>query len=278
MSYPDPRQPVYVADEIQPNADLFDWVFGLEGEVFRDIKGRTTLRFQHNGRSYFLKRHSGQPFSEWLKPWLRGQRPEPGARPEWEAIAHLKSHGVETMTAVAWGERGRWPWQHESFLITEDLADTISLEDYCQRWASQPPSFREKRNVLRAVAKTARLMHQSGMNHRDFYLCHFLMPRTEDPAHREPRLHLIDLHRAQLRGNVPWRWRMKDLSGLYYSALEWDIGLTQRDCFRFMCDYSGKTLRRLMRRPRIWRSAEAKAARLYEKVFGHPARSRVVRS
>jgi hypothetical protein len=47
-----------------------------------------------------------------------------------------------------------------------------------------------------------------------------------------PIIPLIDLHRAQLRKKTPRRWVVKDVAGLYFSVM--DIGLTQRDLFRFV--------------------------------------------
>ena len=89
----------------------------------------------------------------------------------------------------------------------------------------------------------ARKMHRAGINHRDFYLCHFLMdePLALDQA---PVLHLIDLHRAQIRQNVPRRWLVKDLGGLLFSAFE--KGLTSRDLLRFMRLYSDRPLREVL--------------------------------
>ena len=85
-------------------------------------------------------------------------------------------------------------------------------------------------------------MHRGGVNHRDFYLCHFLLHLPLDTP--TPRLSLIDLHRAQVRKQVPQRWRDKDLAALYFSAL--DIGLTRRDRLRFLRTYFDRPLRTLL--------------------------------
>ncbi len=85
-------------------------------------------------------------------------------------------------------------------------------------------------------------MHGGGVNHRDFYICHFLLHLPVDA--RAPRLSLIDLHRAQVRRSTPRRWRDKDLAALYFSALE--IGLTQRDRLRFLKTYFARPLRSVL--------------------------------
>jgi heptose I phosphotransferase len=86
--------------------------------------------------------------------------------------------------------------------------------------------------LLERLARISKKMHNSGMNHRDYYLCHFLMPKDDSIALCDKPLYLIDLHRAQLRASVPKRWQVKDIGGLYYSAL--NIGLTRNDALRFV--------------------------------------------
>ena len=83
-------------------------------------------------------------------------------------------------------------------------------------------------------------MHENGMNHRDFYLCHFLLDNKfaeHNTIEESTKLFLIDLHRAQIRFATPLRWIVKDLGSLYFSAAE--VPLTKRDLFRFMKIYSG---------------------------------------
>ena len=57
------------------------------------------------------------------------------------------------MTAVAYGERGSNPAQQHSFIITEELAPTISLEDFSIDWVKQPPLPRLKHALIAEVAK-----------------------------------------------------------------------------------------------------------------------------
>jgi heptose I phosphotransferase len=78
-------------------------------------------------------------------------------------------------------------------------------------------------------------MHRAGVNHRDCYICHFLLHTDKPVSASELRLSLIDLHRAQIHPSLPLRWRNKDLAGLYFSAL--NIGLTRRDKLRFLKGY-----------------------------------------
>ncbi|MDD2224497.1 MAG: lipopolysaccharide core heptose(I) kinase RfaP, partial [Pseudomonas sp.] len=105
-------------------------------------------------------------------------------------------------------------------------------------------------------------MHRAGVNHRDCYICHFLL-HTDQPVSADSfRLSVIDLHRAQTREHTPKRWRNKDLAALYFSAL--DIGLTRRDKLRFLREYFQQPLLEILHDEAVllaW--LESKAAKLY---------------
>ena len=225
--------------------DAFAEVERLEGQVYRELEGRRTLRTEVEGRGYFVKIHRGIGWGEIVKNLLTAKAPVLGAGQEWRAIQRLHEVGVPTMTAVAYGERGANPASQHSFIVTEELAPTVSLEDFSVNWREQPPLPALKRALIAEVARMAGTMHRAGVNHRDFYICHFLLHTDKPVTASNFRLSLIDLHRAQTRAQTPRRWRDKDLAGLYFSALE--IGLTRGDRLRFLRDYFRRPLREILR-------------------------------
>ncbi|KAF0099573.1 MAG: heptose (I) phosphotransferase [bacterium] len=232
-------------DRLWAGQDPFTAVETLEGQVFRELDGRRTLRTEIDGRGYFVKIHRGIGWGEIAKNLLSLRLPVLGAGNEWQALTRLAELGVDSMRAVAFGCRGVNPARQRSFIVTEELAPTVSLEDYCRDWPLHPPDPALKRALIRRVADMAGRMHRGGVNHRDFYLCHFLLHLDPAPTSDSLRLSLIDLHRAQCRTVTPRRWRDKDLAGLYFSAL--DIGLTQRDILRFLHGYFARPLRHILR-------------------------------
>ncbi len=243
--------------------DSFTEAFQLEGEIFRSVKSRRTFRFELNGKGYFAKVHHGVGWGEIFKSLLQFKRPVLSARNEYEAIRKLEQLGVATMKVTAFGERGKNPATIESFIITEELVNTASLEDFCRDWKDSPPPFALKKALIEYVASAVCTLHRNGVNHRDCYICHFLLDTSRDWKNG---IHapLIDLHRAQLRKKTPRRWVVKDVAGLYFSAM--DNGLTQRDHFRFMEIYSGKPLRETLQKDTpFWRTVEKTARRLYAK-------------
>ena len=247
---------VFIASELQgvlSPESLFQQIASFQGEVFREVEQRRTLKTKIGDKYYFAKIHYGVGWAEIFKNLLQGRMPVLSARNEFDAIAALAQAHVPTMTAAAFVEDGWNPAMLHSAIVTEALEDKISLEDY------EPETPLIKRRLLHEIALISQKMHQAGINHRDFYLCHFLMDIGSQHA---PKLHLIDLHRAQLRAAVPQRWQVKDLGGLLFSAF--DKFLTRRDLLRFVQIYSGKPLRRALSEDgALWAQVIQRACRLY---------------
>ncbi|UTW09497.1 lipopolysaccharide core heptose(I) kinase RfaP [Pseudomonas benzenivorans] len=242
--------------------DPFVEVEALQGQVYRELEGRRTLRTEVAGRGYFVKIHRGIGWGEIVKNLLSAKLPVLGAGQEWRALECLHEAGVPTMTAVAYGERGGNPATQKSFIVTEELAPTLSLEDFSLDWSRQPPAPALKRALIGEVARMTGTMHRAGVNHRDCYICHFLLHTDRAVTADDLRLSLIDLHRAQTRSAVPRRWRDKDLAGLYFSAL--NIGLSRRDKLRFLKGYFRLPLRQILRdEARLLAWLERRADKLY---------------
>ena len=156
--------------------DYFDVVLSLQGEEYRNMDGRRTFRFEKDGRGYFAKVYTGLGWKRILKSLLTLRRPPVlSAANEWRAIRRLETLGVDTMTLVGYGERGTDPARRQSFIITEELTPTESLEDFCHKWPQEPPAPALKRALIDKLAQISRQLHDNGVNHRDYYLCHFLL-------------------------------------------------------------------------------------------------------
>ena len=260
-------------DTLWATNDAFAAARAVRGRLVRDLEGRQTLRFEVGGKGYYLKRHRGAGWSEIFNNLLRLRLPVLGAGSEWRAIEAFHHAGIPTMNAVAFGERGRGPAGRESFLITEAIEPAIDLDVHTRDWVHTPPAPAHKHALIHRVAGIARRMHDAGINHRDFYLCHFLLHLDADTndTRATPRVSVIDLHRAQLRARTPERWRNKDLAALYFSALR--IGLTSRDRLRFLRTYFDAPPRVVLARERTrlaWLEREAeRLLRRYDRKFAH---------
>lgn len=260
---------LYLQNNIQKyfsnSPSCFDQVMALRGESFRHQKGRITQRVMLGEKSFFIKQHHGVGWKEIAKNILQGRLPVISAKNEWQAIYKLQSLDVSVPTIVGYGERGCNPARLQSFLLMEELTPTISLEDLAKHWQNEAPSFLLKCKLIEAVARIARILHENGMNHRDFYICHFLLDISQGLLHIDPyhiKLYLIDLHRVQIRRLTPRRWIIKDLSSLYFSSM--DIGLTRRDLYRFMKAYRKKPLRVILATEKtFWQKVTHRGKQLY---------------
>jgi len=231
---------------------------GLQGEPYREQNNRSTQRVLLDGKAFFVKQHFGIGWKEIVKNLLQFKLPILSAKNEWRALQRLEELGVPTLKLTAYGARGLNPARMQSFLLTEELAPATSLEELCQAWPQQPPAFSFKLKLLRKLAQIARTLHENNINHRDFYLCHFLFQGTETQF----ELYLIDLHRAGLHQNLRSRWIIKDLAGLYFSSK--DIGLNQRDLWRFMKAYRQRPLRAiLLEEDEFWEAVKTRGEKLY---------------
>jgi heptose I phosphotransferase len=239
----------------------FDELMALNGEMYRQVARRKTFKFNLNDKEYFAKIHRGVGWGEIFKNLIQGRLPILGARNEYDAINALTKLGVKTMSLAAYGQRGFNVAELESFVITESLEPAASLEDLCADWGVNKPSFKLKRALIKRVAMITRAIHENGINHRDLYICHFLLKEGELESLSDVsdvQLYLIDLHRVQMRPKTPIRWQVKDLAALYFSSM--DIGLSRQDLLYFIHHYTGnKVSKELVDNSGLWAEVKRKA-------------------
>lgn len=252
--------------------DLFGEIMGLDGDVYRHHKNRRTIRAEIGGQRYFVKAHGPSGWFEVFKNLYRMRLPVLTAKPEYLAITRLHELNIPTLTCVGYGRRGYNPAKLESFIITEALESHQSLETLSKTWVTLPARQRLRltRRAILEIGRIARTLHTNGLNHRDFYLGHF-MTADRDWSTWTPdepmTMHLIDLHRMQIRGHTPLRWLIKDLSGLLFSVF--DLDLSRHDYLRFLKVYWGRDWKRRFRRTRLLRRVViARAVTLYRRKQG----------
>ena len=243
--------------------DPFLEAFGIAGEDYRKVKARRTSRFELEGKGYFIKLHSGIGLREYLKDIFQGKKPVTGAGQEFAALQLLEEKNIPTMKVAAFGRKGGFAPYEKSFLVTDELCDVVSLEDLCKETGGLPDRvFRRK--IITVLGDTAGRMHRCGINHRDCYICHFLMDRKK-AEEGEIVLYIIDLHRAQIRKKVPQRYLVKDLAGLYFSAMQY-MEPERKDVYSFLRAYYGLSLREIFcRYGKFLTKVQTAASRVYRK-------------
>lgn len=242
---------------------LFAWAESVEGDVFRQAPGRRTVRVVVDGKPYFLKFHSGVGWLEILKNWLVGKRPVLGAENEYRACRHLEQCGVKAPRVAAFAAAPGNPAARRSLVLCDELAGFVSLEELVSAWREAPPDPVACRRLVVGVAEFVRRLHETGVVHRDLYLCHLLL-RAEAWADGRVELAVLDLHRARICSPMPDSWRRRDLAALLFSAL--DAPLHPRAWLRFMRVYCARPLREAFDNDgAFWRSVYRRALRLYAK-------------
>ncbi len=248
---------LHVPGEIKAHleGDIFEACMRLQGKAFRDVPGRKTMRIQLGEKSYFIKQHFGVGWGEIAKNLLTLKMPILGAMTEVAAIQKLDEIGIKTTSLVAYGQRGCNPATLQSFVITEDLGDILTLEDVCKAWLESAPNKADRAGFLIALAQLAAKLHSAGLVHRDFYLCHFVVKKHAfESGHLN--LHLIDLHRMQHGLQPNSHGVLKDIAGLYFSMQQ--IGLTEQDLAMFKQSYMPQS-------EQFWQKVAVRANKLLAK-------------
>lgn len=210
------------------------------GEVVkRRITERSTVRFQvGEGKDktwLYLKRYRVPLLTGTLTCWLTFSKSYSAVH-EWRSIQAFLACGLPTVTPIAVGMRRRLPFFRESFLLTRGVAESRTLEqEVAERYRApcDQATVKKKRELIRCVALLTRSMHARGFKHQDFYLCHLLVRDTA--GEHPPELYIADLHRARRKRNPSWRWYVKDLAALNYSAPAGVFSRTDR--LRFLRAY-----------------------------------------
>jgi UDP-glucose:(heptosyl)LPS alpha-1,3-glucosyltransferase len=255
----------YVADQVKKilpddRRACIEKVFSFQGKEYRLIKDRKTIELSFNNKDYFVKTHAGVGWHEIIKNLCYFRPAVLGAKNEFKALRYLSGKSISVPKLVAYASKGNNPARKKSFVMMEKVIHQLTLEDLILQKVKL--SFCFKRALIKRVAQMVREMHQAGVNHRDCYLCHFLLNKRSDD---DFDLTLIDWHRAEIRNKVPRRWLEKDLAGLYFSAM--DARLTRNDKLYFLCHYHQLPLKKFVKKHAgLWRTIEKKAAQLYNRL------------
>ena len=138
--------------------DVFKVLSAMDGQVYRENDGRKTMRFSIDGTYFFIKFHSGIGWKEILKDIFQFRLPVTSACNEWQGIQRCNELGLNTASLVGYGKKGSNPAKLQSFIVTEELTDTISLEDFCYDWKKSPPSYELKKALIHEVARISRII------------------------------------------------------------------------------------------------------------------------
>jgi hypothetical protein len=201
-------------------------------------KGRTVVKIQRGGKTYYLKRHTGMSWKDALLEYCRHGRRMSNARLEWKAMQIADSLGIPNMPFRAFGEKFSAFRERSSFLLTEALPPGRTVEDQLRDGLDLP--LAQRILLCKRIAGIARKLHGAGYVHKDFYLGHFYV--VGDLMKDDYVLHLLDLQRLARGAKILNRWSLKDMTALYFSALPFlkDGLISRTDMLRLYHFYVGR--------------------------------------
>ena len=215
----DPAVTDYINDQnLDSVKDAFDCELG-EDMVKPGLgnRRRTRLKFRdRTGRAWelFFKRYYPLPLLKRIYLFLtfRGNRSQ--ARTEYYNIQALREAQVGTMRDVVFGdERGFLGVKRSYIIVTSVSGDALERngEAFLTRHQNQPVVLKTFNDKL---IELVRGMHSSGLVHRDLYASHIFLQDHDGRI----ELFLIDVARVFRPKRRKFRWRVKDLAQLKYSA------------------------------------------------------------
>jgi heptose I phosphotransferase len=185
-------------------------------------------------KKLFLKRFINPPVFVQLKNFLCQKRRISLAGAELKPIFYLQKKDINVPKVAAFGQKWRNTFECKSFIITEQILDSDSLESRlpdCFYMGSQN-SFERKMDFIKSLAEFVRKFHKTGFRHRDLYLCHIFY------NHQDNIFTLIDLARVFKPLLLSKRYLVKDLAQLFYSSpFEY---VSKSDRLRFYLYYTGR--------------------------------------
>lgn len=199
--------------------DVFGFTGGRSLTKSNIASWRQRMQLQTtDGHEFFLKRYNCAGALAQLKNWFAHGRVGSFAAFDIVPAGELKKAGIMTPTVAAFGEQWAVLFEKRSFSITEKIPHGEALEKRLPKCFSDasPNGLRDKREFLRRLGRWIARFHATGSRHRDLYLSHIFLTDSGE-------LYLIDLQRTFKPRLLSERYRLKDLTQLFYSM--------PQDCF-----------------------------------------------
>ncbi|MFA5292273.1 MAG: lipopolysaccharide kinase InaA family protein [Phycisphaerae bacterium] len=210
--------------KLQSINDVFDFSLGKSLTKKNLASFRERIMFETAGpnATLFLKRYQNIPKLTQLKNWLNRQKRISTMACDFVPAEKLQELGINTPQTIAFGQEWNGLFEKRSFIITEKIPDSVSLEEKLPKVT---------KNFIENLAAFVRKFHNTGFRHRDLYLCHIF-------CNSQGQFTLIDLNRVFKPFVFSQKYCIKDLAQLYYSA-PGDI-VTKTDRLRFFLTYLQK--------------------------------------
>lgn len=204
--------------------DTFDGIWAYrDGRLIKEMMARSVIciEIQHQNRIryFYLKRHNREylGIKRLLAVFFPRLSISQGTK-EFENICAFREKALGAASPVVAGARFAGFFWAESFLMTEDAAPFVSLETLLKSesdFSALMTDPNQRRMLLREIARFAKKMHRSGLNHCDFNTNHILIHYEDGAA--VPNIAMFDFQRIYKRKFLKFRWLIKSLAEFCYS-------------------------------------------------------------
>ncbi|MHC5083300.1 MAG: lipopolysaccharide kinase InaA family protein [Planctomycetota bacterium] len=232
--------PAFLPQLKESSLATMDEVFAARGEDINPQflpahRARMRLTLAPDGPVVYLKRYDNPPKSEQIKNWIEHKHRATTDVYDWQPIAHMERNNIACPHTIAYGHEWNGLFEKRSFIIIQELAGADPLEeklpDCLTIPATTPAAVKERKKFIHHLSDFVSQFHATGYRHRDLYLCHIFLDT-------DGKFHLIDLQRLIKPILFSERYRMKDLTQLFYSTPGDCINRTDR--LRFFLRYLNK--------------------------------------
>jgi hypothetical protein len=215
---------------------VFDFDEGRNLDKAELAKHRSRVQFElaEPKTTVFLKRYDRVPILTQIRNWLHHHRRASTSSFDRSGAQQLADCGTNTPETIAWGEQWAGGFEKRSFIMTRKIPRAESLERklpdlFYQERSSE--NLKRCKAFVKGLADFVRRFHDTGFRPCDLYFSHIFLGEGGE-------LYLIDLQRVFKPVLFKERFRVKDISQLYYSAGA--KYFSRSDRLRFYLRYSGR--------------------------------------
>lgn len=171
---------------------------------------------------------------------------------EWKNANLLLDKGIGTYKPVCYGEQTTCGLERRSFFVSEQLQSQSFTDFVARNWSQL--TFSRKEEIIAALAKLIRRVHDEAISLRDLYVWHVFIKESNNPGEWE--FAFIDLHRMS-QGVHNRSQKMGDLGRLFWSMSDKYFDGKIKDLFvrEYMgddpTDSKGALVRMIQRRENI---------------------------
>lgn len=132
----------------------------------------------------YIKRYHYPKWRHRVRAMFRGTFfKQSRARSEFRTLSLMRQLGIQAVRPVAFGERRIGHFVRSCFLITEGVPDCMALSSFIKQFGEHRGSakaIRLRREILSALARQIRHMHDAGFVHRELFWRNVLIRALPD--------------------------------------------------------------------------------------------------